>query len=209
MDRTPIRFYRDALSGHCHRVELLMTMLELPFESVDVNIRRGDLRQPAFVALNRFSQVPVIVDEGEVIADSTAILVYLARRYGDERWLPADALGAARVQRWLSAASGPLAHGVARARMVSLFDAPYDGPSVMAAGHQFLRVLDAELAGRRFLAAEHATIADLACYAYVAHAPEGHVALDDYPHVRRWIGAVEALPRFVPMQRSNPKPLAA
>ncbi|MBV8380232.1 MAG: glutathione S-transferase N-terminal domain-containing protein [Paucibacter sp.] len=209
MVRSPIRFYRDALSGHCHRVELLMTMLALPFEVVDVNIRRGDLLLPDFVALNRFSQVPVIVDEGEVIADSTAIMVYLAKRYGDERWLPGDPLGAARVQRWLSAASGPVAHGVARARMVSLFDAPFNGPEAIVTGHKFLRVLDAELADRTFLAAEHATIADLACYAYVAHAPEEHVALDDYPHVRRWLAAVEALPRFVPMRRSRPKPFAA
>jgi len=63
--------------------------------------------------------------------------------------------------------------------------------------------MDGHLAApRAFLAAGHPTIADLACYAYVAHAPEGGIALDPYPAVRAWLGRVEALPRFEPMPRS-------
>lgn len=209
MKTSPITFYRDVLSGHCHRVELLLSMLQLPFDAVDVDIGRGDLLRPEFIALNRFSQVPVIVDEGVAIADSNAILVYLARRYGDERWLPGDPHGAARVQRWLSAAAGPIAYGVARARMVSLFAAPFNAREAIAAGHKFLAVLEDEMVDRAFVAAEHATIADLACYSYVAHAPEGHVSLDVYPEVRRWIERVESLPHFVPMPRSTPKRLVA
>ena len=203
-----LTFYRDVLSGHCHRVELLLSMLQLSFDPVDLDIGRGDLLKPEFVALNRFSQVPVLVDEGVAIADSNAILVYLARRYGDDRWLPAEPHGAARVQRWLSAAAGPIAYGVARARMVSVFDAPFDAREAIATSHKFLRVLEEELAGKTFVAAEHATIADLACYSYVAHAPEGHVSLAVYPEVRRWLERVEALPRFVSMPRSTPKRLA-
>lgn len=199
MDKLPIIFYRDVLSGHCHRVELLLSMLGLPFEAIDVDIRRGDLLRPEFVALNRFSQVPVIVDEAMVVADSNAILVYLAKRHGDERWLPADPHGAARVQRWLSAAAGPIAYGVARARLVSIFQAPFNAREAIATAHKFLAVLADELKGRSFVAADHATIADLACYSYVARAPEGHVSLDIYPEVRRWLERVEALPRFVPM----------
>ena len=202
MSRPPIRFFRHPRSGHCHRVELLMAMLGLPYETVDVDIPGGELRTPAFLALNRFAQVPVIDDAGTVVADSNAILVYLARRYGDARWLPEDAMGAAGVQRWLSAAAGPVAHGVAAARLAAVFGAPIDAPAAIARGHQFLAVLDAELAGRTFLAADHATIADLACYSYVAHAPEGGVALDAYAHVRAWLARVEALPRFVPMPAS-------
>jgi glutathione S-transferase len=205
MASTPIRFYRDILSGHCHRVELLLTMLQVPFDPIDVNIGRGDLRTPEFIALNRFAQVPVIIDEGVVLADSTAILVYLAKRYGDETWLPSDAVGAARVQRWLSAAAGPVTQGVARARMVAVFGAPFNLKDAVATAHDFLRVFEEELTGRCFLAADHATIADLACYSYIAHAPEGHVSLDVYPEVRAWVARIEALPRFVPMPRSQPR----
>jgi glutathione S-transferase len=209
MTQSPITFYRDVLSGHCHRVELLLSMLEVPFDPIDVDIRAGDLLRPEFVAMNRFSQVPVIVDDGVVLADSNAILVYLAKRYGDRHWLPEDPLGAARVQRWLSAAAGPIAYGVARARMVSLFDAPFDGREAVAGGHRFLSVLEDDLRGKTFIAADHPTIADLACYPYIARAPEGHVSLDIYPEVRRWLERVESLPRFVPMPRSIPKRLAA
>jgi len=202
---TSIRFYRDILSGHCHRVELLMLMLGVPYDPVDVDIAAGDLRRPEFIALNRFSQVPVIVDEENVIADSNAILVYLAKRYGNTRWLPEDPVGAAQVQRWLSAAAGPIAYGVARARLVSVFGLAHDAQVAIATGHQFLRVLEEEIAGQPFLAAPHATIADLACYTYVAHAPEGLVSLDLYPEVRAWLARVEQLPHFLPMPRSVPK----
>jgi len=199
MTASPIRLYLDPRSGHCHRVQLLLEMLELPYEAIDVDIPAGENRSAEYLAKNRFGQVPVIDDHGTVIADSNAILVYLARRYGDTRWLPDDPLGAARVQRWLSAAAGPIAFGVAAARLVTVFGVPLDAAGAIARGHQFLRVLEAELADREFLATDEATIADLACYSYVAHAPEGNVSLDDYPNVRAWLSRVESLPHFVPM----------
>ncbi len=203
MPRTPVRFYRFRLSGHCQRVEALLSMLEVPHEAIDVDLAAGAQRQPDFLALNPFGQVPVIVDGDVVLADSNAILVYLARRYGDERWLPQDAAGAARVQRWLSAAAGPVAFGVAAARLATVFGVPLDAGAAVARGHDFLRVMDAELAGRDFLAAGHATIADLACASYVAHAPEGNVSLADYPHVRAWLERVQALPGYVAMPASR------
>jgi glutathione S-transferase len=209
MPRTPIRFHRYPLSGHCQRVEALLSMLELPCEAIDVDLAAGAQHRPEFLALNAFGQVPVIDDEGTVVADSNAILVYLARRYGDGRWLPEDAAGAARVQRWLSAAAGPIAFGVAAARLVTVFGAKLDADAAIARGHAFLRVLEGELAGRAFLAAEHATIADLACASYVAHAPEGNVSLADYPSVRAWLARVEALPRYVKMPASRAGLLAA
>lgn len=106
MTRPPIRFHRILLSGHCHRVELLMRMLEVPFEAVDVDAAAGDLRQPAFLALNRFGQVPVIEDGGIVVADSNAILTYLARRYDPtSAWMPSAPPGCSvgsrpRPARW-------------------------------------------------------------------------------------------------------------
>src|SRR5690606_32637727 len=112
----PIRLYRHVLSGHAHRVELFLNLLGLEHELVDVDLAGGEQRRPAFLALNAFGQVPVIDDDGFVLADSNAILVYLAMRYGDASWLPRDAVGAAQVQRWLSAAAGPLVMGAAAAR---------------------------------------------------------------------------------------------
>ena len=92
--------------------------------------------------------------------------------------------------------------------MVTLFGAAYDVDSTLARAHALLQVMDGELAGRPFLAGEAPTIADVACYTYVAHAPEGNVSLDAYPHVRAWLSRIEALPRFAPMP-SSPVGLAA
>ena len=204
-----LTFYSFPLSGHAHRVALMLSLLDVPHRKVDVDLRGGEQKRPPFLALNAFGQVPVIDDGGVVVADSTAILVYLAKRYGGQAWLPEDPAGAAAVQRWLSAASGPLASGPAAARLVTLFGAAYDVDSTLARAHALLKVMDGELAARDFLAGTTPTIADVACYAYVAHAPEGNVSLEAYPHVRAWLGRIESLPRFVPMASSPVGLLAA
>ncbi len=195
----PIVLYRHPLSGHCHRVELLLRMLDLPFETRDIDLIAREQRGSRFLALNPFGQVPVIDDDGHVLADSNAILVYLALRYASQSWLPRDPLGAARVQRWLSVAAGPLAYGAARARAIRLFRRPLDTTEPAAAAHALLATMDDMLVGDTYVAGESPTIADLAMYSYTAHAPEGGVVLDAYPRVRAWLARVRALPGFVAM----------
>jgi glutathione S-transferase len=205
----PIRFHRFALSGHSHRVELFLALLGLPVEPVDVDLLKRAQKQPAFLARNPFGQVPVIEDGNTVVADSNAILVYLASRYDSSgRWLPRDAQGQARVQEWLSLAAGELAFGPAEARVIKLFGAAYDYERAKALAARLYTVMEPHLATRRFLAGENPTIADIAHYSYTAHAPEGGVSLAPYPHVRAWLGRIEALPNFVPMPKS-PLPAAA
>lgn len=205
----PIRFYRFALSGHSHRVELFLSLLGLPVEPVDVDLVGGAQKKPNFLAKNPFGQVPVIEDGGTVVSDSNAILVYLAARYDEQgRWLPRDALALARVQEWLSLAAGELAFGAAEARVIKLFGAKYDYARAKALAARLYAVMDPHLAARRFLVGDHPTIADIAHYSYTAHAPEGGVSLEPYPNVRAWLGRIEALPNFVPMPKS-PLPAAA
>ncbi|WP_236179158.1 glutathione S-transferase family protein [Pseudomonas mosselii] len=199
---SPIKLYNFLKSGHAHRIELMLSLLELPTELVFVDLAKGEHKQPEFLAINPFGQVPVIDDNGIVIADSNAILVYLAKAYGGERWLPADPVGAARVQRWLSVAAGPLAFGPAAARLVTVFGASFNTDEVIGRAHTLLKVIDAELAKGPFLVGDQATIADIANYSYIAHAPEGNVSLEPYPNVRAWLARVEALPGFVPMPRT-------
>ncbi|WP_409288985.1 glutathione S-transferase family protein [Pseudomonas sp. KCJK8927] len=199
---TPIKLYNFPKSGHAHRIELMLSLLQLPTELVFVDLAKGAHKQPDFLALNPFGQVPVIDDNGTVIADSNAILVYLAKAYGGERWLPDDPIGAARVQRWLSVAAGPVAFGPAAARLVTVFGASFNTDEVIGRAHTLLKVVDAELAKSPFLVGDHPTIADIANYSYIAHAPEGNVSLEPYPNVRAWVARVEALPGFVPMPRT-------
>ncbi|WEY41116.1 glutathione S-transferase [Paraburkholderia sp. SUR17] len=199
----PIRLYTTRLSGHGHRVQLFLTMLDLPFEVVEVNMKAGDNRRPEFLALNPFGQVPVIEDGETVLFDSNAILVYLAKRYGDPSWLPDDPQGAAAVQRWLSLAAGPIAYGPCAARLVTVFGAPLDHAFTQRVAVKLFDVIEGEFANKRFAAGDTPTIADVAAYAYIAHAPEGGISLDPYPNLRAWLRRIEALPRFVPMPQTK------
>jgi glutathione S-transferase len=202
MSQTAIKLFRHPLSGHAHRVELLLSLLGLPSELVFVDLANRAHKQAEFLAISPFGQVPVIDDNGTVLSDSNAILVYLAQKYGKGRWLPTEPLAAAQVQRWLSVAAGQLAAGPATARLITVFGAPYNAEDAIARSHALLGVVEQQLGQSRFLAGSEPTIADVAGYTYIAHAPEGNVALVDYPNVRAWLGRIEALPGFVPMQRT-------
>ncbi len=195
------KLYRHVLSGHAHRAELMLSLLGLEAELIDVDLAAGAHKQPEFLAKNVFGQVPVLEDGGITIADSNAILVYLATRYDKGRtWLPADAAAAAEVQRFLSVAAGQIAHGPAAARLVTVFGAGLDHAKALETAHALFLTLEIHLNGRDWLATDHATIADVAGYSYIAHAPEGNASLEAYPNLRAWLQRIEALPGFVAMK---------
>ena len=207
MSRKPLTLYRFRLSGHSHRVELLLSLLGVSFEMVEVELGKGEHKTPEFLAKNAFGQVPVLVDGGLVLADSNAILVYLASIYDPERrWCPTDPAQTAAVQRWLSAAAGPLLMGAGYARLVGVFNAKYDIARAQATARQLFTVMDAHLGAEGgFFVGARPTIADVALYTYTAHAPEGHISLEPYPAIRAWLQAIESLPGFVPMVRTEPR----
>ncbi len=173
-----------------------------------MDLRAGAHKTPEFLALNPFGQVPVLVDGDTVLPDSNAIMVYLAKTLDRTDWLPDAPAGAAAVQRWLSVAAGDLAAGPASARLITVFGASLNSEQVIARAHLVLGRMDRALAGRQWIAADQPTIADVALYSYTASAPEGFVDLADYAHVRQWLARVEALPGFVPFQKT-PVGLAA
>ncbi|WP_428946038.1 glutathione S-transferase family protein [Pantoea sp. FN060301] len=193
---TALTLYNTPLSGHGHRVKLLLSMLDLPYEEVEAG---AEIRKTArFLALNPQGQVPVLVDGETVIVDSNAILLWLVKRYAPEsHWLPKDLLQEVEVHRWLAKAAGEIRYGVASARLIKQFSTPENYASACAVAAKFLPQMEQHLAGKRWLAGEQATLADLACYAYVACAPEGGIALTDYPAIQQWLQNVEALPGFV------------
>ncbi|HEY0844675.1 MAG TPA: glutathione S-transferase [Noviherbaspirillum sp.] len=196
---SPIKLYRSVISGHAHRAELFLSLLGLPYVAIDLDLRAGQQRHPDFLKLNPFGQVPVIDDNGVVVADSNAILVYLATKYGDEHWLPRDAIGAAAVQRWLSVAAGDIAFGPATARLGKAFGIPVDMDAAERRAERLFSVMESELASRPWLCGPSPTIADIAGYSYIARAPEGGIALEPYPSMRAWLVRIEELPRFLPM----------
>ncbi len=198
-----IKLYRHPLSGNAHRVELFLSILGLKAELIHVDLLQGAQKKPDFLSKNIFGQVPVLEDDTITIADSHAILVYLASQYDHEHtWLPIEPEIAAEVQRFMSVSAGPLSAGPATARLINLFDLDLDKTKVIENSHKLLSILEQHLQNRKWLAADHPTIADLANYSYIALAPEGEVSLDNYPNIKRWLQDIENLPGFIPMKHS-------
>lgn len=191
-------------SGHCHRVRLFLSILGLDYEKRPMSTRVGKTMPAEYLEINPLGQVPTFIDGEVTITDSAAALVYLAKRHGGERWLPEDPAGAAAVQRWLSTASGELYRGPAACRAARLFARPLDVAAAEAWAKRLFDWMELHLGDRDWLAAEHATIADIAMYSYTKVAPEGGLDLEPYPAICGWLARVEALDGFEPMPRTEP-----
>jgi glutathione S-transferase len=192
-----MKLYFHPISGHAHRARLFLSLIGADVEIVDVDLAKGQHKSPEYLALNRFGQVPLLDDDGVIVPDSNAIMIYAAKKFGRTDWLPEDPAAAAAVQRWLSVAAGQIAFGPAAARLVTIFNAGFNPEEVIGRAHAILKVIEAELVGRQWIAADHPTIADVALYSYIARAPEGNVDLSAYANVKAWLGRIEALPGFV------------
>jgi glutathione S-transferase len=198
-----ITLYDTRASGHCHRVRLFLSLLGQSWTTIEIDMQKNEHKASSYLDLSPLGQVPTLVDDDIVITDSCAALVYLAKKYGDEQWLPEDPAGAARVQRWLSTASGELYRGPVIARAIRLFGRAFDHDAALLWSERLLDWMQEELADRRWLAADHVTIADIAMYSYLRVANEGDVDIEPYGHVVRWLADVEGLEGFIPMTRSR------
>lgn len=156
-----------------------------------------------YLKISPFGLVPAIDDGGYTLADSNAILIYLVQTYGQgSQWLPTDPKATAEVQRRLSVAADNIYSGPCAARLVKVFAAPLDHEAAVKKAHALFKVMEAHLQDRAWLATDEITIADVAGYSYIAHAPERGVDLAPYPSIRTWLVRIEAQPGFVPMATS-------
>jgi glutathione S-transferase len=194
-----IKLYDFPKSGNCYKVRLLCSMLDVELERIVIDSTAGETQTEDFKRINPRGQIPVLVDGEIVIWDSMAILVYLARRFDDGKWLPSDALGEARVMQWLAVAGNELLYGLGRARMTVLFNKPFDLAACHKEAESGLQAMEGHLAAHDWLADERPTIAEPACYPYVALAHQGRFDLHAYPAVRAWLNRVEQLPGWIAM----------
>jgi glutathione S-transferase len=197
-----MKLYNFPLSGHAHRALLFLSLVGIKADIVDVDLANGAHKAPDFLKLNPFGQVPVLDDDGVIVADSNAILVYLATKLGRKDWLPDDLQSVATIQKWLSVAAGEIAYGPAAARLITVFKADFRADEVIARAHHILGLINAELERHRFIVGDRPTIADIALYSYIVGAPEGNVDLTLHPEVRHWLARIEALPGFVPFPKT-------
>jgi glutathione S-transferase len=195
-----LKLFDSPLSGNAYKVRLFLSLLDIEYRKMPVNLGAGDNRKEEFLAKNPRGQIPVLEDGNTVLWDSQAILVYLARRYGGEDWLPLEPGPMARVAQWLAVSENELLFGLARARAVKKFGRAFDLKACQEYGIGGLKVLEDQLGNRDWLAEHRPTIADVACYPYVALAPEGEIPLGGWPNVLGWIRRVQGLPGYVGME---------
>lgn len=186
------------LSGNCHKVRLLLSMIGIEAESRFVDVPARAHVGVGFERLNPLLEIPVLEDGDLVLSDSQAILVHLARSRAPE-WYPIEPPRVGEVQRWLSFAAVVVATSLQPLRLVYLLDEEHHVPTLEALSARALGVLETHLAGRAWLVGERPTIADLACFPYVALHRDARLSLAGVPAVAAWLDRVKALPGYVPM----------
>lgn len=201
-----MKLYMTEMSGNSFKIRVLCAMLGVEYENVRIDWEGREHKSPTFLELNPRGQVPVMEIEGKVFWDSTAHLVYIARKFGGETWLPSDPLQMAEVMQWLAFAQDEVQFGLQWARGVAIYNRrPESLGGYLQDGKKALDLLERHLAKTNgWLALGHVTIADIACYPYVKRAPEGNLSLEPYPQVRVWLARCEALPGWIEM---DPQPL--
>jgi len=198
-----MKLYMTEMSGNSFKVRVLCAMLGVSYENVRIDWENREHKSPAFLALNPRGQVPVMEIEGKIFWDSTAHLVYIARKFGGETWLPSDPLAMAEIMQWLAFAQDEVQFGLQWARGVAVYNRrPESVAGYLQDGKKALDILESQLTRTHdWLALGRATLADIACYPYVKRAPEGNLPLSPYPAVEAWLARCEALPGWIALDR--------
>lgn len=194
-----MQLYAHELSGNSYKVALLLSLLELEHEIIRVDLVHREQKSAEFLKLNPFGQVPVLIDGDVVLRDSQGILVYLARQYGEESWLPLEPQAMGQVLQWLSTAANDIQNSLAAARRFFISGTRVDLEGVQQKARHTLEIIDKHLLNRDWLETNHPTIADVACYPYIELAVDAKVSLEAYPHICAWVTRIKQLPFYVAM----------
>ena len=194
-----MKIYGDSNSGNCLKVKWVCDRLALPYTWVDVDTRKRETRTTQFLKLNSAGQVPTVeFDDGRTLAESNAIIRYLAR---GSRLIPQDAYAEGKIDEWLfwEQYSHEPYIAVCRFQMFYLKKPASDLDSdKVKRGYAALARMEHRLALTPFLAGDAVSLADVSLLAYTRLAHEGGFHLDGYAAVRRWIGATEKFLRLPP-----------
>jgi len=195
-----IRLHGTLQSINAYKVRLLLAILDLPYELVEIDMYGGEHKREPYLSLNPFGQMPAMEDDDFVIADSHACLVYIARRYdASNRWLPTDARGEAKVAEWMSKSANEIHQGPwmkrAKIRRPDAIKVPDD--EIDARCDHILGIMDRQLAARDWLAADHATIADISCYGPISMLDASGYDTGRWPALRAWMARIGRLPRAI------------
>lgn len=194
-----MKLYNLELSGNCYKVRLFAALVGIELELEPVDIPGGAHKRSPLIDLNPWGQVPTLDDDGVVLRDSQAILVYLARRYGGNQWWPDGAAQQGEVMQWLSTAANEIHSGPNVARLIDKFGSPLNKERALEVSTEVLSLIEQHLGKHDWLALGRPTIADCAVFPYVALGWEGGVTLEQYPAIQAWIKRISALPGYIGM----------
>lgn len=194
-----IKLYDMHESGNCYKIRLFLSILQLEYESIPVDLKKNEHKSYSFLSLNPRGEIPVLIDQSLIVWDSQAILVYLAKKYADKLWLPDIADNLASVMQWLSVAGEELFSGLAGARGILKFGRPGNLAECQTLATKTLEIIDNQLNKQAWIAGSQVSIADLACYPYIALADQAQVNTDKYLAIQRWFRQIEALPGYISM----------
>lgn len=199
-----IKLYGLDVSGNTYKVKLLLHFLNIKYQFISLNVSQKQHKSDDFLRLNPRGEFPVLEDDATVIWDSQAILVYLAVKYGclldDNHWYPKDAADIAHITQWLTVANGEIFNFLGKARSMLKFGYECDLEVAQTQGKQTLEWIEKHLSNRSWLATDKPSIADIACYPYIALCEEGGVSLEGYPAIHIWFQQIESLNGYITMQ---------
>ena len=193
-----ITLYDMPLALNCYKVRLLLSLLGVEYRREPIDLLEGEHKTPEFLAINPFGQLPVLREGEIVLRDSQAILVWIARKYGNDSWIPSDPDEEALVNAWLSAAAYEIRLGPYDARLAKLF--PWlcvNADTVRERSDVALGLFNDRLTGRDWIALDHPTVADVATFPAISQCGDGDISLDGYDAIEAWVGRFRALPGFV------------
>jgi glutathione S-transferase len=181
-------------SGNTHKIRMLMQFLNIACDEVTINLKNGEHKQAAFLAINPRGQVPAMQTPDGLIADSHAILVYLASRHGKGRWWPDSPIEQARVMEWISFSANEIHSGMASLRKHLRLGIAIPKEHAEQVTHNSMQFLNSYLATARWLAGSEFSLADLCCLPYLALAHEAEFDLTPFPNVQAWIARCKQVP---------------
>jgi len=203
-----IKLYGIDLSGNTYKVKLLLHLLNLNYQFIALDVKNNQHKTSDYLKINPRGEFPALEDDSFVIWDSQAILVYLAQKYGahlkEDHWYPQSATDMAQITQWLTVANGEIFNSLGKARSKIKFGYECDFELAQKQGEIILKWINSHLSKRTWIATHEPSIADIACYPYIALCEEGNISLEGYPSIHAWFQQIQSLDGYITMPGIRP-----
>ena len=195
-----IKLYDNPLSGNCFKVKLLLVQSKIPFESIIIDVFKGESRKAPFLQINNAGKIPAIDDNGFILNESNAILLYLAEKY-NKNLLSENLDERGKIYSWILYNKTSVDPNLAKARAIKKFF-PSDKQNVkeleflQREGIKSLELIDKHLSGNDFFVNNY-SVADIAMYPYIKLSYEGGIDIDIFKNITLWMNRVENTREFI------------